>query len=440
MKIVAKFGGSSLANAKQFIKVKAIVADNKPLVVVPSAPGKAHQKDYKITDLLYMCHQLVEHGLNCDEVYQLVEVRYRSIVHDLALDFDVEQMLKETKDAISGGASKDYCASRGEYMNGLILAKYLNYNFIDAKDIIHIKDGQWDAATTHKQVAEKLIAKMPCVVPGFYGGDPAGKVVTFSRGGSDITGSILAACISADRYENWTDVSGLLAVDPTIIPNAKPMRQVSYKELRELSYMGARVLHEEAIFPVKEQKIPIHIKNTNCPDEAGTIIVADSNSNKGVVTGIAGRKDFMVFSVEKTFLFEERGFYRKLVSVFETNGISIAHMPSGIDSISVIVVEADVRGKEKKVMKEIDIYCAPDSVDTSHQLALIAVVGQGMVSTKGVAARIFKSLANNDVNIRMINQGASELSIIVGVENKDFEQAIAAIYHEFHEEDANEKV
>ncbi len=440
MKIVAKFGGSSLADARQFKKVKAIIEKNKPLVVVPSAPGKAQQKDYKITDLLYMCHQLAEHGLNCDEVYQLVEERYRAIVTDLNLDFDVESMLKNTKQAITNGASKDYCASRGEYMNGRILAQYLGYAFVDAKDVICIKDGQWDEATTQQLVLQKLVDQMPCVVPGFYGGNDADEVITFSRGGSDITGAILAACIGADQYQNWTDVSGLLAVDPNIIADAKPMRQVSYKELRELSYMGAMVLHEEAIFPVKERKIPIHIKNTNNPDAPGTMIVSSINRHNGVVTGIAGRKDFMVFSVEKAFLFEEAGFYRKLVSVFETNGISIAHMPSGIDSISVIVAEDDVRGKEKKVMKEIDIYCSPDAVDTSHQLALIAVVGQGMVSTKGVAARIFKALALGDVNIRMINQGASELSVIVGVENCDFERAIAAIYQEFHEEENNEKV
>ncbi len=432
MKIVAKFGGSSLANAKQFAKVKAIVEKSKPLIVVPSAPGKANKKDYKITDLLYMCHQLVDHGLHCDEVYQLVESRYRTIVADLALDFDVDGMLKETKQAIVDGASKAYCASRGEYMSGMILAKYLGYAFVDPKDIIRIADGQWNEAVTRRQVTEKLQGQMPCVVPGFYGGDAQGEVVTFSRGGSDITGSILAACIAADCYENWTDVSGLLAVDPNIIADAKPMPRVSYKELRELSYMGAMVLHEDAIFPVKEQKIPIHIKNTNCPAEAGTLIVADIEQSDGVVTGIAGRQDFMVFSVEKAFLHEETGFYRKLVSVFETNRITIAHMPSGIDSVSVIVAEKDARGKEEKIIKEIGIYCAPDAVDISYQLSLIAVVGQGMVSTKGVAARLFKSLAASAVNIRMINQGASELSIIIGVENRDFEQAIAAIYNEFH--------
>ncbi len=432
MKIVAKFGGSSLANAVQFKKIKAIVESNRPLLVVPSAPGKANPKDYKITDLLYMCHQLVDHGLHCEEVYQLVEARFRAIVADLALDFDVEAMLKTTKEAIVGGASKDYCASRGEYMSGLILAKYLNYNFVDPTDIIRLKGGQWDEAVTRRQVAAKLIDQMPCVVPGFYGGDAAGDVVTFSRGGSDITGSVLAACIDADCYQNWTDVSGLLAVDPSIIADAKPMPRVSYKELRELSYMGAMVLHEDAIFPVKEQKIPIHIKNTNCPAEAGTLIVSEIEQNDDVVTGIAGRKDFMVFSVEKAFLYEETGFYRKLVSVFETNGVAIAHMPSGIDSISVIVDEKSARGKEDKIMKEIGIYCAPDAIDISYQLSLIAVVGQGMVSTKGVAARIFKALAGDAINIRMINQGASELSIIVGVENADFKRAIAAIYNEFH--------
>lgn len=436
MKIVAKFGGSSLAGAEVFKKVKAIVQENKPVVVVPSAPGKSHSKDHKITDLLYMCHQLASHNLNFDEVFIHIETRYKTIVEDLALKISIDQVLTEVKTSIAGGGSRDYCASRGEYMNGLILAEYLGYNFVDSKDIIRIKNGHWDMEETKKLVDEKLANQLPAVVPGFYGSDSEGNIVTFSRGGSDITGSIVSNCLDADLYENWTDVSGFLVADPGIVKNPKPIHRVSYRELRELSYMGAMVLHEEAIFPVRLKQIPIHIRNTNHPEDEGTYIVPElGEKDKNLVTGIAGKKDFMTFTVEKTFLSEELGFFRRLASVFETNHISIAHIPSGMDNVSVIVAESAVAGKEKKIKEEISIYCEPDSIQTSYHMALIAVVGRKMISTKGVSAKIFTALARQGINVRMIIQGASELNIVIGVENEDFEEAIRSIYNAFYKEE-----
>ncbi len=435
MKIVAKFGGSSLAGAEIFKTVKAIVEESKPIVVVPSAPGKSNPKDHKITDLLYMCHQLASHNLNFDEVFIHIEERYKAIVKGLDLNLPIEQVLAEVKNSIAGGGSRDYCASRGEYINGLILAEYLGYHFVDPKEIIRIKNGHWDMEETKRLVDEKLANQLPAVVPGFYGSDSEGNIVTFSRGGSDITGSILSNCLDADLYENWTDVSGFLVADPSVVENPKPIHRVSYRELRELSYMGAKVLHEEAIFPVRLKQIPIHICNTNHPEDEGTYIVPElGEKDKNLVTGIAGKKDFMTFTVEKTFLSEEPGFARRLASVFETNHITIAHIPSGVDNVSVIVSESDVAGKEKKVKEEISIFCKPDSIQTSYHMALIAVVGRKMISTKGVSAKIFTALARRGINVRMIIQGASELNIVIGVENEDFEKAIQSIYDAFFEE------
>ncbi len=437
MSIVAKFGGSSLADAPHFQQVKHIIETTKPLVVVPSAPGKAHSKDHKVTELLYMCHQLASHGLNFDEVFDLVSKRYRDLVEILHIDISLDAIFMEVKEAIQNGASRDFTASRGEYINGLILAKYLGYRFIDATDLIRFTpDGTYDPGKTCALVASIITGEEPVVVPGFYGADNSGCIHTFSRGGSDITGAILAACLDAECYENWTDVSGFLVADPHIVPHARPMAKVSYRELRELSYMGAMVLHEEAIFPVREKGIPIHIKNTNAPDDEGTFIVPELGPMSGhQVTGIAGKQGFVVFTVEKTFLSEELGFLRKLLSVFETNNVSIAHIPSGIDHVSVIVKEADVVGKEKKIQEEIAIYCHPEDVKVYRNLALIAVVGRGMISTKGVSAKIFAAMAEHGVNVRMIIQGASELNIIVGVENEDMETAIAAIYSAFDEKE-----
>lgn len=433
--IVAKFGGSSLADSKQFAKVKDIInSDDKRKYIIPSAPGKRHSKDHKVTDLLYMCHQLASHGLGFDEVYSIIEKRYTDICQELDLDINIDAILNDIKEEIMKGASKDYAASRGEYLNAIILSRYLDFEFIDATELIvfHI-NGQFDSEGTQEKVKSRLAEVSSAIIPGFYGAMPDGEIKTFSRGGSDITGSIIARGVHAELYENWTDVSGFLMADPRIVKNPRPIEKITYKELRELSYMGAPVLHEEAIFPVKKAGIPINIKNTNSPEDYGTMIINDLSpvNYTKTITGIAGKKDFTVISIEKTLMGSEKGFFRKLISVLETNDIAIEHMPSSIDSISLIVSDSELNSKLEKVIEEIRIYCNPDSIICYPNMALVAIVGRGMINTKGISAKVFTALANNGVNIRMITQGSSELNIIVGIENADFEKAIAAIYEAF---------
>lgn len=433
--IVAKFGGSSLADSKQFNKVKEIVMKNEDRrYIVPSAPGKRTTGDHKVTDLLYMCYQLASHGINFEEVFIIIEKRYKDITSELNLDLDIESILKEIKEKVSNNASKDYIASRGEYLNAIILANYLGYEFIDAKDVIKFDEKR----NLKKEETENIIKNTLkdikyAVIPGFYGSNEKGEIITFSRGGSDVTGAIIANAVSAKLYENWTDVSGFLVADPRIVKNPKTIDYITYKELRELSYMGAPVLHEEAVYPVRKNKIPINIRNTNKSEDKGTVIVDDNASiDSGNITGIAGKKDFTVISVEKTLMTAENDFFRKLVSVFETNDIKIEHMPSSIDSISVVVPTEQLNSKINKIKEEIRIYCKVDNIIAYPNMALIAVVGRGMIRSKGVSAKIFNALASSGVNIRMITQGSSELNVIVGVENDDFEKAIKAIYHAFN--------
>lgn len=433
--IVAKFGGSSLADSKQFKKVKDIISCNSSRrYIVPSAPGKRYKGDHKITDLLFMCYQLASHKLNIDEVYGIIENRFKDISNELKLDINMTEILLEIKENIQGGASKDYAGSRGEYLNAIILSNYLGFEFIDAKDLIAFTEkGQFDSETTQEKVQFTLSNISQAVIPGFYGAKPNGEIVTFSRGGSDITGAIIARGINSSLYENWTDVSGFLMADPHIVNNPKPIEIITYKELRELSYMGAPVLHEESIFPVKVAGIPISIKNTNSKEDQGTMIVDDLSpiSYTGTITGLAGKKDFTVISIEKTLMSSDIGFIRKLITVLETNDIAIEHMPSSIDSISLIISSQLLNSKLDKVIEEIRIYCKPDSITCYPNMALIAVVGRGMIKTKGISAKVFTALANQGINIRMITQGSSELNIIVGVENADYDGAIVAIYESF---------
>lgn len=433
--IVAKFGGSSLADSEQFKKVRNIIESNENRkFIIPSAPGKRHSKDHKITDLLYMCQQLSSHGLNFDEIFSIIQKRYEDICSELDLTIDICSILKEIKTKIQNGASRDFAASRGEYLNAIILSGYLNIDFIDATEIIVFNNkGELDMKNTEINIDLKLKDIQRAVIPGFYGAMPDGKIKTFSRGGSDISGAIIAKGLNAKLYENWTDVSGFLMADPRIVKDSKPIEKITYKELRELSYMGAPVLHEEAIFPVRRAGIPINIKNTNYPDEPGTMIINDMDpiTHSGTITGIAGKKDFTVISIEKTLMGAEKGFFRKLMSVLETNNVAIEHMPSSIDSISLIIANSELNSKLDKIIEEIRIYCNPDSIICYPNMALIAIVGRGMINTKGISAKIFTSLADGGVNIRMITQGSSELNIIVGIENADFEKAISAIYEAF---------
>lgn len=433
--IVAKFGGSSLADSEQFLKVKDIIkSDNNRRYIVPSAPGKAHKDDHKITDLLYMCYQLALHRLNIDDVYNIIEKRFLDICKDLKLELDLQEVLDSIKGKIQNGASKDYTASRGEYLNAIILSSYLDFEFVDSKDIIIFNDkGKFDSKSTEIKMKEKLKNISKAVIPGFYGAKLDGEIVTFSRGGSDITGAIVASTLGSKLYENWTDVSGFLMADPKIVNSPRPIETITYKELRELSYMGAPVLHEESLFPVKNKGIIINIRNTNFPEHLGTKIVDDFYplSHSETITGIAGKKDFTVISIEKTRMMFEKDFLRKLITVLETNDISIEHMPSSIDSISIIVSASQLNSKLDKVIEEIKIYCNPDSIISYPNMALIAVVGRGMIRTKGVSSKIFTALSDNGINIRMITQGSSELNIIIGVENIDFDKSIASIYKAF---------
>jgi aspartate kinase len=366
----------------------------------------------------------------------MIAERFFEIRDNLSIDVDLEKILDETKINIENNRSIDYCASRGEYLNGILLAKYLGFEFIDAAEVIFFNEmNEVDEKKTVEELQNKIKLgdKKRYVVPGFYGSFKS-EIKTFSRGGSDITGSVIANAIDAKIYENWTDVSGFLVADPKIVENPKEIEHITYKELRELSYMGAKVLHEEAIFPVKNKGIPIHIKNTNRPYDKGTLIVPDTwnFSKENLITGIAGKKGFTVITVEKTLMNSDKSFLRKLVSVFETNDISIEHMPSGIDSISIIVSDIDLNGKLSKIIEEIRIYLNPDNIISSSNMALVAVVGRGMIRTKGISAKVFTALSDAGVNIRMISQGSSELNIIIGLENSDFETAIRAIYKSFY--------
>lgn len=420
-----------MADAEHFAAAKQIVArDEARCYVVPSAPGKRFGDDHKVTDLLYMCHQLAQHNIDFAEVFALVADRYQQIHQGLDLHQDLDAELARIREEITAGATADYVASRGEYLGAKLLAEYLGYDFVDAADVVVFSAaGVYDSAATARQIKETLARHPRAVIPGFYGADHEGQIHTFSRGGSDVSGAIVAGAVDADLYENWTDVSGFLQADPRVVESPAPIEIVSYKELRELSYMGASVLHEEAIFPVREKNIPINVRNTERPEDQGTLIVSDRDrEGTSGITGIAGMQQFTVLTLEKTLMDEEKGFMRKLVSVFETNGVSIAHIPSGIDSVSVVVRSADVRFKIKKVIEEIKIFCHPDAVSVEDGISLIAVVGRGMVSTPGIAARVFTALARAGINIRIITQGASELSILVGVEDGQFEDAVRALY------------
>jgi aspartate kinase len=432
---VCKFGGTSLADADQIRKVQAIIeSDPDRRYIVPSAPGKRSDKDQKVTDLLYLCHGHAKSGVAIDEVFNLIAARYRGIIAALGLSLNLDAELDEVRAQLLAGASEDYAASRGEYLNGFIIADLLGYEFIDPAAVIAFNDkGRFDADKTQQLMSQRLAKVERGVIPGFFGAKPDGTIKTFSRGGSDITGAIVARGANASVYENWTDVSGLLMTDPRIVKDPKPIKVVTYRELRELAYMGASVLHDEAIFPVRQAGIPVNIRNTNFPDHPGSTIVpeADPITHKGTITGIAGRKDFTVIAVEKTLMNLEIGFGRRLLNVLETNGISYEHTPSGIDTMSVVVADKELNGKLDKVLEEIHVECHPDVLEVYPNMALIATVGRGMAYTPGIAAKVFTALADASVNIRMIDQGSSEINIIIGVDSHDFEKAVRAIYDTF---------
>ena len=431
----AKFGGSSLAEAGQFRKVIDIIkADPSRRFIVASAPGKRYSGDFKVTDKLYECYELASRGNNIDEVYHQFENRYRDIVEGLGMDYSLDEEFRRIKMSVIHNAGRDYAASRGEYLNAKILAEYLGYEFIDAREVIFFhENGTLDTDRTYTTMAERLRGVERAVIPGFYGSMPNDTIRTFSRGGSDITGAIVARATGSDLYENWTDVSGVLMADPRIVRNPETIRYVTYRELRELSYMGASVLHEDAIFQVRIAGIPTNIRNTNHPEEPGTVICyeAEDYESEYPITGIAGHKDFAIINVEKAMMNSEIGFGRRLLQALEEQDISFEHMPSGIDTMCVVVHESTLEGKKEKLVQRIHELCSPDTVEIHSGLALIATVGRGMVRSKGISARLFNALMKAGVNVRLIDQGSSELNIIVGVDNLDFEVATRAIYRAF---------
>ena len=434
MKIVVKFGGSSLASAKQFKKVADIIrADKGRKYVVPSAPGKRNDKDEKVTDLLYQCYDAASQGKSYKKILDKIRERYEEIIDGLHLNVNLDHEFQTIEENFVAGIGRDYAASRGEYLNGILMAAYLGIPFIDAAEVVFFDEyGNFLAEETNRELEERLAHTERAVVPGFYGSKKGGQICTFSRGGSDITGSIVARAIHADLYENWTDVSGFLVADPRIVDDPEVIETITYKELRELSYMGASVLHEDAIFPVRKEGIPIHIRNTNRPEDRGTLIVENTcRKPRHLITGIAGKKGFCSMYIEKAMMNSEVGFGRKVLGVLEDQGISFEHMPSGIDTMTVFIHQTEFMAHEQQVIAGIHRAVAPDLIDLESDLALVAVVGRGMRGSRGTAARVFAALAHARINIKMIDQGSSESNIIVGIRNEDFEDAIRAIYDVF---------
>ena len=434
MKKVVKFGGSSLASAEQFQKVgKIILADETRRYVVPSAPGKRYSGDTKVTDMLYQCYYAAANGENFDGMLKQIKARYNEIIGGLNLKLSLDKEFETIAENFKNKAGSDYAASRGEYLNGIVMSAYLGFPFVDSAEVVRFNEnGDFDSEKTDELLRAKL-AEMPrAVIPGFYGAYEDGRVKTFSRGGSDITGSIVARAVEADLYENWTDVSGFLVTDPRLIENPETIDVITYRELRELSYMGATVLHEDVIFPVRKAGIPINIRNTNRPEDKGTMIVASTcHKPHYTITGIAGKKGFVAVNIEKDMMNSEIGFGRKVLEEFEKQGISFEHMPSGIDTMSIIVHQDEFEEHEQKVLAGIQRAVHPDVLEVEGDLALVAVVGRAMKSNRGTAARIFAALAHANVNVKMIDQGSSEWNVIVGVRNEDFEKAIKAIYDIF---------
>ena len=431
---VLKFGGSSLADAEHFRAVAKIIKEEpERRYIVASAPGKRNKTDIKVTDLLYKCYELAADEEDISEVFGEIMSRYNDIISELKIELDLTEVFDKIRMSLLHNSGRDYVASRGEYLNAMILAKYLDFQFIDARKVIFFNDdGSFNPDKTNEVLSDYLTKYEYAVIPGFYGSMPNGTIKTFSRGGSDITGSIVARAAGASLYENWTDVSGFLMADPKFIQDPKVIEKITYKELRELSYMGATVLHEDAIFPVRYSKIPINIKNTNKPEEKGTMIVPQTDEvSADVITGIAGKIGFSTIRIEKDMMNAELGFGRRVLQVIEENGVSFEHFPSGIDTMTVVVSTKELQAKRADIMSGICKAVNPENIFVEENLALIAIVGRGMVKAKGTAARIFTALANAGVNIRMIDQGSCELNIIVGVDANDYPIALKAIYNQF---------
>ncbi len=430
--VVCKFGGSSLADERQVVQVREIIeSDARRRFIVPSAPGKRNDADTKITDLLYLCHELARQNLDFSGPYSKVRARYEELAAKLGIRLDIVQLLDRLKISIEKGASRDFVASRGEYLCGRVMADFLGATFVDAAEAIHFRPGGQLDPASYSLLGERVGGGGLFVVPGFYGTDPGGEVRTFSRGGSDITGAIVARAVDADVYENWTDVSGLLMADPRLVPDARSVREITYREVRELAYMGASVFHDEAMFPVRAAGIPIHIRNTNRPNDFGTRILARRELTDDLIAGVAGQPAFTMLFIEKAMMNQQKGFGRQVLEAVASHDISYEHTPSGIDTMSVIMRDDQLGEKGERLVDDIQRILQPDRVELLQGLALIATVGEGMSHRIGIAARLFSALADARVNVRVIDQGASEINIIVGVEETDYKRAVRAIYDAF---------
>ncbi|MDE2889739.1 MAG: aspartate kinase [Gemmatimonadota bacterium] len=430
--VVCKFGGSSLADDRQVAQVRRIIeSDSRRCLVVPSAPGKRDDSDTKITDLLYLCHELARQSLDYSQPFAMVRARYEELAARLGTSLNIGRLLDQLKARIDNGASRDFVASRGEFLCGKVISDYLGATFIDAAEVIRFRaDGELDPAS-YRLIREKVDGSGLFVIPGFYGSDPEGAARTFSRGGSDITGAVVARAVDAEVYENWTDVSGLLMADPGLVPDARPVREITYREVRELAYMGASVFHDEAMFPVRAAGIPIHIRNTNRPRDPGTRILARRELTADLIAGVAGQPAFTMLFIEMAMMNQQKGFGRQVLEVVASHDISYEHTPSGIDTMSVIMRDDQLGGKGERLVDDIQRILQPDRVELLTGLALIATVGEGMSHRIGIAARLFTALADARVNVRVIDQGASEINIIVGVEEADYKRAVRAIYDAF---------
>ncbi len=432
---VLKFGGSSLADAEQFAKVKSIVqSDPARRVVIVSAPGKRFKEDHKITDLLYLCEAHIKYGVSCEDIFALIRSRYEEIVKSCGLAVDLSEEFDALWAKMQKGISRDELASRGEYFSAKLMAAYLGFDFVDAAMWLKFKfDGTVDAEASYEALSH-IAEGRKIVIPGFYGVMPDGHIRTFSRGGSDITGAYAAAALGADVYENWTDVSGILMADPRIVKNPAPIRRVTYSELRQLSYIGAQVLHEDTIFPVREKNIPLNIRNTNEPEHPGTLImddIPDGEEENGFITGIAGKKGYCVITISKDGMSSESGTLLKILDILGKRGVNVEYIPSGIDIISLVVSESKVSKCLYEMLGELQKTVQPNKITVTEHIAIVAAVGRKMAYQPGVSGKIFATLGESGVNIRMITQGPEELNIIVGVEEKDFEQAIRVLYDSF---------
>lgn len=432
---VAKFGGSSVAGAEQFKKVRSIVESDPDIkVVVVSAAGKRSSDDHKLTDLLYLCHAHLSYGVPCDDIIHTIEQRLCQIRDELGISFDVGAEMEKLEKSMSKDMSADELVSRGEYLTSRLMADYLGFKFVDAADCVAFSfDGQIDKEKTYEAIAAAYKKYGRIVIPGFYGRLPNGRIKVMTRGGSDISGALAAAAIDADMYENWTDVSGILMADPRIVKNPQPIEKITYAELRELAFMGASVLHEESVLPVKEKGIALNIRNTNCPEHPGTVIVdkiEEEESHERFLTGIAGRKNFTIITVNKRNMNASQTL-RQALEILDRYHANVEHITLGLDSFALVTATAPLGDALYSLMGDLEKNCRPDNIQVNDGIALVAAVGRKMTFRPGISGKIFKALGEEGINIRTIAQGADELSIIVGVENSDYEAAVQVLYESF---------